>query len=175
MHRELLLLGLLRNEDMHGYRLTEFIAHDMAFCTDLKKPTAYHLLRKMAADGLIDESEEQAGNRPARTVYRITAAGEARFQTLLRENLGQYQSTHFAGDIGLAFIDALPQDEAHAFLRQRHAAISAEIEHLSQIAGQAHQAGGLALVFDHYLHHLRSESAWLAAVLAGEHKSSPPG
>lgn len=175
MHRELLLLGLLRNEDMHGYRLAEFIAHDMAFCTDLKKPTAYHLLQKMAADGLIDESAEQEGNRPARTVYRITAAGEARFQTLLRENLRHYQSIHFAGDIGLAFIDALPQDEAHDLLRQRHAAITAEIEHLSSVAGQTHTDGGLALVFDHYLHHLRSESAWLVAVLNGEPRTSPPG
>ena len=48
MERQLLLLGLLRREDMHGYRLNEFIERDMAFCTDVKKPTAYYLLDKLA-------------------------------------------------------------------------------------------------------------------------------
>ena len=35
MERELLLLGFLRRENMHGYKLNEFIERDMAACTDL--------------------------------------------------------------------------------------------------------------------------------------------
>ena len=51
MERELLLLGFLRREQAHGYRLNEFIEREMTACTDIKKPTAYFLLDKMAHEG----------------------------------------------------------------------------------------------------------------------------
>ncbi|MBL8155487.1 MAG: helix-turn-helix transcriptional regulator, partial [Anaerolineae bacterium] len=64
MDRELLLLGLLRREDMHGYQLHEFINQNMASCIDLKKPTAYYLLDRMAESGWISASAVQEGSRP---------------------------------------------------------------------------------------------------------------
>jgi DNA-binding PadR family transcriptional regulator len=48
MDRQLLLLGLLRRQEMHGYQLNEFIEEKMHSCIDLKKPTAYYLLDKLA-------------------------------------------------------------------------------------------------------------------------------
>src|SRR5689334_24991696 len=107
MDRELLLLGLLRRAHMHGYQLHEFIERDLATCTDLKKPTAYFLLDKMTRLGWITQREEREGNRPARRVYQVTAAGEAQFQQLLRENLSGSATTRFTGDIGLIFADTL--------------------------------------------------------------------
>jgi len=53
MDRQLLLLGLLRRQEMHGYQLNEFIEEKMHFCIDLKKPTAYYLLDKLAQEGLL--------------------------------------------------------------------------------------------------------------------------
>ena len=41
MIRQLLLLGILMDGKMHGYRLNEYIKHTMSFYTDLKKSTAY--------------------------------------------------------------------------------------------------------------------------------------
>jgi len=63
MNRELLLLGLLRQSEMHGYKIIEFIERDLAICTDLKKPTAYFLLDKMAQNGWISWMEEREGKR----------------------------------------------------------------------------------------------------------------
>ena len=48
MDDKLLLLGILRRQEMHGYQLFEFIDRDLAACTNLKKPTAYYLLNRMA-------------------------------------------------------------------------------------------------------------------------------
>ena len=90
MERELLLLGFLRREQAHGYRLNEFIEREMTACTDIKKPTAYFLLDKMAKQGWITMRETREGNRPPRRVYRLTAKGEAQYQKLLRENLGSF-------------------------------------------------------------------------------------
>lgn len=167
MHRELLLLGLLRRGDMHGYRLTEFIHRDMAFCTDLKKPTAYHLLQKMEQEGWIVTSEAREGNRPPRRVYQVTPAGEAAFQRLLRENLAAHDPTRFAGDIGLAFVDDLPPAEACALLAQRRAALAGELAAMQTAHGSgAHgSARGLALIIEHHERHLNAELLWLDEVI----------
>lgn len=165
MDRELLLLGLLRRGDMHGYKLHEFINRDMAFCTDLKKPTAYHLLQKMAASGWILEIEEQEGNRPPRKVYKVTDEGEAVFQRLLRENLREYYPSRFTGDIGIAFVDALPPDEARTLLLQRRAALETELETVNA-AHSAHTGVGIQFVVEHQIFHLQAEIDWLDKVIA---------
>jgi DNA-binding PadR family transcriptional regulator len=162
MERELLLLGLLRHQDMHGYQLAEFINRDLASCTDLKKSTAYFLLGKMTERGWISEEVIEQSTRPDRRVFRITAQGEAEFQRLLRENLSTYSPARFADDIGLAFLDALPPAEARDLLNQRRAALAAAQEQAQAIP--AHH-GSLNLVIEHQARHLAAEIDWLDEVI----------
>lgn len=172
MHRRLLLLGLLRREDMHGYQLNEFIEADLAFCTDIKKPTAYYLLDRLAEEGYITAlSEEQpVAGRPPRKTYRITPAGERHFFELLHDNLASYTPHTFPGDIGIAFLDALPAHEAAGLLAERLAAIRAALDSLR--SAPAH-AGSLAYVLEHHTLHLEAELAWLERVIAGLHDDQP--
>lgn len=166
MERELLLLGLLRHGDMHGYQINEFINRDMVFCTDLKKPTAYYLLDKMASAGWIverDDTSEHESNRPPRRVYSLTAEGEATFQRLLRENLASYYPVRFVGDVGIAYMDALEPGEAHALLLQRRAALAAE---QTAIMSVPMHSGSLQLVIDHQARHLAAELDWLDEIIA---------
>lgn len=163
MERELLLLGLLRRQKMHGYQLTEFINRDLAYCTDLKKATAYNLLRKMAKNGWVTETEEQDGNRPPRKVYQITESGETTFQELLRENLARHTTMRLPDGIGLAFIEAIPPQEAADLLERRRLAIEAELLSLQQAHGHDH--GGLRLILDHQKIHLKAELTWLVQVI----------
>jgi DNA-binding PadR family transcriptional regulator len=164
MERLLLLLGLLRQEDMHGYQLNEFIERDLAFCTDIKKPTAYYLLDKLAKDGYIAEVEDgdSPKGRPPRKTYRITPEGKAYFETLLRENLSSYERQTFPGDIGLAFVDTLPHDEAHALLTKRLDHMQAELEAVRQTPPHR---GALHFVIEHQVQHLQAELDWLQSVL----------
>lgn len=163
MDRELLLLGLLRREEMHGYQLYEFIEHDLASCTDMKKSTAYYLLNKMAERGWITEETEQEGNRPPRRVYSLTPDGESAFQSLLRENLAETHPVYFSGDAGLAFLDALEPEESTALLEQRRHALERTLERLGETPAHG---GSLHLVIEHQVHHLKSEIAWLDEVTA---------
>lgn len=163
MHRELLLLGVLRMGHLHGYGINEFIQRDMAFCTDLKKPTAYHLLQKMAEAGWIQENEVQDGNRPPRRVYQITPEGEAAFQRLLRENLANHFNAYFDGDIGLAFVDVLPADEALSLLHERQDGLKAELTMLENVRG--HTSGGLQFILEHQKRYLAFEINWLDEVM----------
>lgn len=170
MDRELLLLGVLRGQEMHGYQVAEFIARDMAYCTDLKKPTAYYLLKRLSDQGLIREHSEREGNRPERRVYSLTEAGEREFQRLLRENLSRHEPAYFTDDIGLAFIEALPIAEAAAHLAGRRAALQERMEALRAVP--PHQ-GGAQLVIEHRLRHFASELAWIEEVIARLAQASP--
>ncbi len=147
---------------MHGYQLLEFVESQMAFCVDLKKPTAYFLLDKMAASGWISFEQGQEGNRPPRRVYHITPEGEAVFQRLLRENLAGYAPTRFVTDIGLAFSHALPAQESIRLLNERRIAVK---EHLDAASTAPPHPGGAQLIIEHQVHHLVSELQWLNDVI----------
>ncbi|MCS7056046.1 MAG: PadR family transcriptional regulator [Thermoflexales bacterium] len=163
MERELLLLGLLRQGAMHGYQLNDFIERNLAFCTDLKKSTAYVLLDKLQARGWVTMQEARAGNRPHKRVYSLTAAGEDAFQRLLRENLGEFVAAKTGSDIGLAFIDALPKREALRLLNRRRAALA---EQLTEFESAPQHQGSYQLLIDHQLNYLRCELEWLSQVIA---------
>jgi DNA-binding PadR family transcriptional regulator len=163
MERELLLLGLLRHGDMHGYQLHEFINQYLSSCTDLKKSTAYFLLGKMAERGWIVETEVQDGNRPARRVYHVTEAGEAVFQTALRDQLALDTPTVFPGDTALAFIDQIPPDEARTLLQDRRDSMAARRAALD--AAPAHP-GAWQFLLEHQRRHLDTELVWLDEVLS---------
>jgi DNA-binding PadR family transcriptional regulator len=170
MEKKLLLLGLLRRQEMHGYQLNEFIDHNLALCTDLKKATAYYLLDQMARDGWISAETEQEGNRPPRRVYRLTKTGEAAFQRLLRENLSAYVPTNFPDDIGLGFLDWLTPGESRPLLEKKKAQAAARLGEIKSI--QAHE-GSLGLIFSHQIHHLQSELEWLEHVIAEIEQTRP--
>lgn len=166
MDRELLLLGLLRHREMHGYELHEFINRDLTFCTDIKKPTAYNLLQKMADSGWVTETEEQEGNRPPRKVYQITTEGEETFQRILRENLKAHHQARFTDDIGLAFIDALPAEEAAKLLNERRDSLQTELNNINRPHGKAHSRGGMKLILEHQIRHFQAEINWLDEVIS---------
>jgi DNA-binding PadR family transcriptional regulator len=163
MNDKLLLLGILHQQDMHGYQLYEFIERDLASCTDLKKPTAYFLLNKMAEDGWVVENQTREGNRPPRRVYHLTEQGEVAFQRLLAENLAEYNAVRFADDIGLAFLDELDPADALELLRQRRGTIAAAYQAVQCLP--EHQ-GSPQWIIEHQRHHLASELEWIERVLA---------
>ncbi len=162
MDRELLLLGLLRKQEMHGYELYEFIESYMQACTDLKKSTAYYLLDKLAKKGYVSETEEQSGNRPMRRVYGITASGEAYFQELLRNNLAHHAPAQFTDTVGLAFLDAIPTEEAIPLLKKRRQLLADE---LASAEKAPPHPGAFQYIINHQVAHLRAEVSWLEAVI----------
>ena len=162
--RTLLLLGMLRIQSQHGYQLNEFIEHNLARVTDMKKPTAYALLDRLEQSGAISARLEQEGNRPPRKVYAITAQGEQLFRRLLRETLASAEPYVIAGDIGVMFLDALPLDEALALLEQRLASVREQVAALERIP--AHKMGmGVDLAIEHQAVLLRADEAWLSSLI----------
>ncbi|MEP6775123.1 MAG: helix-turn-helix transcriptional regulator [Chloroflexota bacterium] len=172
MHIILLLLGLLRRSSMHGYQLMDFIEHNLSTCTDLKKPTAYLALERLAKRGLINEQEVREGRRPPRKVYTITPEGEAEFTRLLALNLSTYTPSKFPQDLGLAFADALPPDQVVQLLEQRRVMLGEELEAARRTPPHP---GTLQLLVEHSIVHLESELEWLDKVIAHLARPAPAG
>ncbi len=163
MDRRLLLLGLLRRQAMHGYQINEFVEEKMHFCINLKKPTAYYILDKLAQEGFVQVEQAQEGNRPPRRVHRITEAGEALFFELLRSNLADHSPIYYPSDIGIAFMDQLPPEEVADHLRRKRERIIGTLEALQQASGHS---GPLQHVLDHDQRLLETELDWLEELIA---------
>jgi len=170
MDSKLLLLGLLRRREMHGYQLMETIEQVLSTCTDLKKPGAYYLLNRMAQDGWIEERQEQEGNRPPRRVFRLTPQGEQAFLRLERDSLARYHPPVAEGDIGLAFYDVLPPQEAAALLQQRRAALVSALE--AARTAPAHP-GSIGWLVARQVHLLQADLDWLDRLISERNEQRP--
>lgn len=167
MDNELLLLGLLRLESMHGYQLNAFLDKRLGFVTDLKRSTAYYLLNKLEESGFVAKEVEREGNRPQRYVYELTDAGRRRFHELLDANLQAARMPYYNTDIGLLFIDAVPPVELRDALQEKRAGLVELLDTVRSYAAE-HPGGSPArYAFQHNLIHLEAELDWLDQVLAG--------
>lgn len=166
MDHSLLVLGLLKLQDMHGYQLSDLIDRRLKYLTDLKKPTLYHLLSKLEVDGDVTKSVSREGNRPERYTYRLTKSGQARFQQLLRQNLQDVYASYFNDDIGLLFLSELPVAEARAYLMQKRAGLDERIAHIRTALAQHTPNTPAFYTLRHHELHLQTERAWLDELLA---------
>jgi DNA-binding PadR family transcriptional regulator len=133
MEKELLLLGVLRGQHMHGYQLNEHLEHDVGIAITLKKSNAYKLLSKMEKEGWVTAHEEREGKRPPRRVYAITPEGEAAFLRMLRKSLAAYPTPEFPSVVALDFLDQLPQNEAVSLLEQRRGKVEKRFHELEAV------------------------------------------
>jgi DNA-binding PadR family transcriptional regulator len=162
MEKKLLLLGVLRGQEMHGYQLSHHLGHDGCMAVTLTKSNAYKLLNKMEEDGWVTHHEEREGNRPPRRVYTITLEGEAAFQRLVRESLAAYPTPEFPGAVALNYLDTLPAEEAVALLGERREKIGAQLGKIDAVPADVR---GMHLGME-YLHRFYSgELEWLDEVI----------
>ncbi|MBS1252608.1 MAG: hypothetical protein MAG451_01649 [Anaerolineales bacterium] len=165
MDNELLLLGLLRLESMHGYQLNEFLDKRLGFLTDLKHSTAYYLLNKLEEKGFITKDVEREGNRPERYVYELTPAGRDRFHDLLAANLREAHMPDYNTDIGLLFIDAVPAEDLREALEEKRAGLAEMLETI-RVYVDEHPAGSPArYALRHNIAHFEVELSWLDEIL----------
>lgn len=159
---DLLLLGLLRKQAMHGYQLIEIIDRVMASCVDLKKPTAYFLLNRMAKAGWVTSSNHKHENRPIKKVYEITQEGEKAFRELLRENLNTTIVPDRINDFGIIFSEELDDSELEISLLTRQSQLMQEID---RVKSAPLHSGRIQWMVEHHLSTLQHELDWNTTLL----------
>jgi len=173
---ELLLLGLLGRQRMHGYELHEMLERQLGFLTDLKKATAYRLLDLLEGQGLVAGEVERLGRRPERRVYRLTPEGRERFQTLLRAELEAAPYPVDPGNVALLFADQIPAADREALLERRMSSLAARRDQLAELVAKHPPKTSARLVLGHELARVDAEVAWLAEAGATVAElESPPG
>lgn len=163
----LYILGLLgRFGPQHGYQIKKLVEEQLADFTQIKLPTIYYHLEKLAAAGLICAETGKEGARPEKTVYSISPEGQAHFARLLQDLLDMHYRPTFDVDAAFYFSDHL-DDEAilaslAAHLERLRQSLTRIEEHrdltLPHLPGEMRRSAGI--IFAHHAAHYSAEIAW---------------
>jgi DNA-binding PadR family transcriptional regulator len=152
MEKELLILGIIRTQKLHGYQLWELLKA-VPMGVRLKRSNAYRILDSLKSRGFVNETREREGRRPERRVYEITEKGEEQFQEMLRQSLRSDSTPDLPGAVALNYLDSVPDAEALELIRERMASVSARVEENAQLSDAAlnrHPGVGYAVAFDRF-------------------------
>ena len=81
----LVILALLKREDMYGYQLVQQTQQISGGRIITQEGSLYPVLYKLLDQGLISDRRVQVGKRMIRVYYHIEPAGEARLTELIWE------------------------------------------------------------------------------------------
>jgi PadR family transcriptional regulator PadR len=77
---ELCVLALISRTDSYAYEIASRLAAEIG----MGEGTIYPLMRRLQADGLLDDYLVSSSSGPARRYYRLTKAGQARLASQRR-------------------------------------------------------------------------------------------
>lgn len=81
----LVIMSLLRKEDMYGYQLVHEINHFSSGIITTQLGSLYPVLYKLQEQGFISERKELVGKRMTRVYYHLESKGEIRLQQLIQD------------------------------------------------------------------------------------------
>ena len=81
----MVILALLKREDMYGYQLVQETANSSAGKLTTQEGSLYPVLYRLLDQGLISDRKVQVGKRMSRIYYHLEPAGEERLKELIQE------------------------------------------------------------------------------------------
>jgi DNA-binding PadR family transcriptional regulator len=117
----LAVLTLLFEQPMHPYQMSSTLRlRHKEESIRLNYGSLYSVVESLAKKGLVEAGETvREGNRPERTVYRLTDDGELAMREWLAEMLRDPSPQYTDFEAALSLAGALPPDEVLELLRQR--------------------------------------------------------
>ncbi|MDJ0972698.1 MAG: PadR family transcriptional regulator [Kiloniellales bacterium] len=161
----LLILWLLAEGPLHGYRIQKILSDPgLAFWFRVEDASIYAMLRSLVKQGLARiQGEEREGQRPSRTVYRITPVGRKALRSELESGWRELEPSREVFVAALAASDELEAEEIRQLLAERRAVLRARRARLDRVARSA--PSGLLARREAAL--LDAEIAWLAREIEG--------
>jgi DNA-binding PadR family transcriptional regulator len=162
---ELLVLGLVAEMPRHGYELEQVIEQrGMREWTLIGFSSIYYVLGQLERLALV--AAEQPAGPKAKKVFRVTDAGRA---TLAEQSLAALRTVRPSYGpvlLGMAHWPVLQRDAALGALRERAAAVAAELTRLGDVqVAQQPLPDFVEALFDYALGQLRAEAEWVAQTL----------
>ena len=81
----MVILALLKREDMYGYQLVQETERSSGGKLTTQEGSLYPVLYKLLDQGLISDKKVQVGKRMTRVYYHLEPAGAQRLEELIRE------------------------------------------------------------------------------------------
>lgn len=81
----LVILSLLKREDMYGYQLVQETEKQSGGRIVTQEGSLYPVLYKLQDQGYVSDRRVKVGKRMTRVYYHLEPSGEVRFEELLRE------------------------------------------------------------------------------------------
>lgn len=99
----LVILALLKREDMYGYQLVQETARSSGNRIITQEGSLYPVLYKLLDQGFISDQKILVGKRMTRIYYHLEPAGEVRLAEMIKEyketTKGVFQIIEEGGDI----------------------------------------------------------------------------
>jgi len=122
---ELVVLGLLAEEPMHGYELLErYRSRSMRFWVEIGKASVYQALARLERRGLVTGKDQAGTEGPDRRVFRITRSGRARLAAGLAERFGELGPYEAEAGTALGLVHLLPAAEARTAAADRERGVT---------------------------------------------------
>ena len=169
---ELAILGLLKENSMHGYQLSKRLAETLGPFWKVSYGSLYPALRRLQSDGAVEPTfpRQDVGRR--KNVYRITDSGEEMFYELLQE-AGQESWEDNPFRVRLAFFRYLKPDTRLRLLERRRAYLEerlSEIKHSLKNYRERTDAYTLSLM-RHGADATEQDIAWLDGLITTERRN----
>jgi DNA-binding PadR family transcriptional regulator len=128
---ELAVLGLLKERSMHGYQLKKSLSETLGPFWQVSYGALYPALKRLRAQGAVEEvfPKTKVGRR--RNVYRLTDKGERLFTELLG-SVGEREQDDNGFRVRMAFFRYLKPETRIGVLERRRAALYVRLAELKQ-------------------------------------------
>jgi DNA-binding PadR family transcriptional regulator len=176
----LAVLSCLIERPMHPYEIsTTLRERGKEHSIKLNYGSLYSVVEALQKHGLINARETtRAGRRPERTVYAITDAGQAEFESWLAELLSTPVREYTSLEAGLSLMGGLPPDVVADLLDTRVEKLRAEVDTVEAMLAGAREQGvpDLFLIESVFrIRMLRAEEEFVAQLSRDIRSSALPG
>ena len=132
---ELAILGVLKEQPMHGYELRHYLSFIVGHIWQLSYGTLYPALRRLEKRGDLTKQTIRDGKGPAKHVYALTAQGERSFLAMMAEVSSPTEiSDPHKFTLRLIFFRYLTPEQRAAMLEQRLHFLKEQRESLEEMA-----------------------------------------
>jgi len=182
---ELAVLGLLHESPLHGYELRKRLTGVLGWGRVLSFGSLYPCLKSLLRDGYIaedlpvlpDVSAEIRTSRRAKIVYKLTAEGKERFETLVSAaGPSAWDDDNFG--VHFAFFDSANAETRIRILEGRRSRLEERIDNVrTAVARSRERVNSYTLELQrHGLESVEREVRWLTELIDNERVGqTPPG
>jgi DNA-binding PadR family transcriptional regulator len=171
---ELAILGLLKEQGMHGYQLKKRLADTLGSFWQVSYGSLYPALKRLQREGAVEMifPKEQVGRR--KNVYRITKVGEELFADLL-ERAGHEATEDNGFSVRFAFFKYLKPETRIRLLERRRAYLEGRGSTLKdslRTLKETIDSYTLSLM-NHELAATETDIRWLDELIQAERRQAP--